>query len=761
MIIQGKLIAESPIYRGNARKTLFTRDDDGKNRLISLAGEIQGTAQALMDAFIGQSRNGKNIGLINQLWQRLYGKAMPPDLIQRVECKLNKDSYPADHFFDLRMGIKLDEDRWAAEANANYKMETILRHSVFDFVMTVNEGALGKQANADKLYFLLQELIAGRFWFGAGKSKGLGRVRLESKLPLPAPSAPPAMHSKASHLQIQSIIDAENPVLIGWNWGKIDPLMPSFSGIEGRMLIESMKAIPDPVSQRLSISLGGAILNTEDWKKKFSELLPRVIAIWLKEQSAGEKQVWVLPEVELNKMGKGKYALNKKILAKLQQIANQPFESKEAAAKAVELPFGKKANLAKRVIKVLEQQSHSTQSLDKTVWAELSRWLGLGDDIAAAAAKVVDDEAALTALLTPVCQRSQSQIFLQVDQQIKLMASDNWVDAEVETRNEHLSIKKQLKAGKITEMQWNDPEMPPEGIRPVTWRAFCEEHRRVAYRHMLNRNNLDKSITNDENQIEFLESYRNKTRQELSRPEHIDFRAGGPFNREISQGYGKPYDKIFMRMLTWKPSQQQSGAWEIYIPGSTIKGAFRKRASQLLKTLWGDTRQVFDMLNCLFGAQGRRGLVYFSDAYLVQADNPDQHFCALDGVQMDPKNGKPIESAKRDMLYAYGKSLAFSLSIDLQDIQQSDLAAVGVLLHLLEDFQRGDIALGGEKTKGFGWVKAHIDTLTWLSAKNNPIGQKLFGKQKTEACGIWQKLTQSGQAAANLLKPFLAGSAVS
>jgi hypothetical protein len=44
MILRVKLYAESPINRGDARKTLFTRDGDGTQRLVSLAGEIQGTA---------------------------------------------------------------------------------------------------------------------------------------------------------------------------------------------------------------------------------------------------------------------------------------------------------------------------------------------------------------------------------------------------------------------------------------------------------------------------------------------------------------------------------------------------------------------------------------------------------------------------------------------------------------------------------------------------------------------------------------------
>jgi len=86
--LRGALFAESPIYRGNARKTLFTRDGDGSQRLVSLAGEVAGTAEALMDAFIGKSRTGRNIGLLGQMWQRLYGDSMPEHLMTRVEGRI-------------------------------------------------------------------------------------------------------------------------------------------------------------------------------------------------------------------------------------------------------------------------------------------------------------------------------------------------------------------------------------------------------------------------------------------------------------------------------------------------------------------------------------------------------------------------------------------------------------------------------------------------------------------------------------------------
>ena len=172
MILEGKLFLESPLYRGNARKTLFTRDGDGTQRLVSLAGEVAGTAESLMDAFIGRSRNGRNVGLLDKLWFRLYGSSLPEGLISRVECELRKECYPKEHFFDLRMGIKLDEDRWAAEANANYKMETLFRNSVFNFTMYVNDQPLNQGENMSRLYYLLGELKEGRFWFGAGNSQG-------------------------------------------------------------------------------------------------------------------------------------------------------------------------------------------------------------------------------------------------------------------------------------------------------------------------------------------------------------------------------------------------------------------------------------------------------------------------------------------------------------------------------------------------------------------------------------------------------------
>ncbi len=753
MRLRGKLFAESPIYRGNARKTLFTRDGDGTQRLVSLAGEISGTAQSLMDAFIGRSKNGRNTGLLEQLWQRLYGSQMPRGLIGQVECRLQPDSYPRDNFFDLRMGLRLDEDRWAVEANANYKMETVLRHSVFDLNLLINNKVVTQNDNQARLYYLLQELQAGRFWFGAGKSKGLGRLRLEMDLPFEAPATTPQARSGANHLIVTLSFDATNPVLVGWNWGKVDPSAPpSFTSIEGRLLLEAMKDLPEVIRQRLEMSIGGPILSPDDWKNKLADYLPRVIAIWLQEQSAVEQETWFLPASALKKLGKGRHGLSKKVITQLEPLANKPFSSRDDAVSALEIALEDKANMVKRVAKSLGVKREAAKQFNQTAWQEIAGSLGLDVKLGKTLAEQMQDEAALANTLNRACRPVLSRFSQQIEQQIRLLQSDVWLETEIANREGHIRIKQMLRQGKINETQWSNFNQAPEGINLSLWREFLDGHRRVRFHHLLNARNLNKSIANDQNFIAFLKNYRDRARQELSQPYHIDFRAGGPFNREVSRKYGKPYDTVFMRMLSWAPSAQAEGMWEIYIPGGTVKGAFKKRASQVLKTLWGDSARTRKLLDRLFGKQGQRGMVLFSDAYLADPSHPEENWCAMDGVKMDPKTGRPIEGAKQDYLFAYGDKLNFRLQLDLMDLSKDDLAAFDTLATLIQDFQHGDIPLGGEKTSGFGWVQAQVSGLTWLSGGTNGLTQHLFGDVTLIPAGIWHSLKLESQAATAALK---------
>ena len=752
MKITGKLIAESPIYRGNARKTMFTRDDDGRERLVSLSGEIQGTAQALMDAFIGQSKNGRNIGLLNKLWIRLFDEPLPRGLISEVSCKLNKTSYPSDHFFDLRMGIKLDEDRWASEANANYKMETVLRDSVFDFDMTVSDAAMKNKDDQARLFYLLDELVGGRFWFGAGKSKGLGRLRLELDKPLSAPEAAPPVNPKSNHLRLVLSFDARNPVLVGWNWGKVEPDTPSFAAVEGKVLIGALRDLPPFLAERLRMVLGGPILSPQDWKTKLAQYLPRMTAIWLMEQSKSEVETWSLPDAELAKLGKGKFALSAKLMDRLKPLTEQTFTTREEAEAAVNQAMSQKANMAGRVAKILERSTSAGSDLNRNAWGQIADAFELDDGLAETVAARINDEPELTKALQAACTPVLARYGDLVDRQINLLQSDAWVDQEVAYRQQHLEIKEMILAGKISESQWDDPNQPPKGVAGTAWREFLETHSRVRFSHIANERNLRKSITNDQNMIAFLRTYRNRTRQELAQPQHIDFRPGGRNNAQVSKKYGKPYDTIFMRMLVWKPGQGKDGTWEAYIPGSTIKGAFRKRASQVLKTLWGESRQTDEVLGRLFGVQGQKALINFSDACLASPDNLERNWCSMDGVKMDPGTGQPIESAKSDYLYAYGRDLAFRLQLDLLDMTNADKEALTVLAHLLHDFQVGDVPLGGAKNSGMGWVQAGIEEIDWRTGNPGDIGSWLFQGVAPQRNGLWNQLRLTGQDAQNVFQ---------
>ncbi|MFN8459737.1 MAG: RAMP superfamily CRISPR-associated protein [Anaerolineae bacterium] len=753
MLLRGKLLAEAPIYRGNARKTLFTRDGDGTQRLVSLAGEIAGTAQSLMDAFIGQSSNGKNIGLLDQLWRRLYDTSLPHNLITHVECRLQPESYPQDNFFDLRMGVKLDEDRWAVESNANYKMETIFRHSVFELNISVDDATLKKGDNQARLYYLLQELREGRFWFGAGKSKGLGRCLLNIDLPFAAPATAPQLHPDVNHLKIDLTFNALNPVLVGWNWGRVESGdAPAFAAIEGRLLVAAMHNLPDAIRQRLEMGLGGPILNPEDWKKKLADYLPRVIAIWLRERSSGQTEIWLLPAAAVAKLSKGKFALSNKVLDQLKPLVDQSYPGREAATAALKAALGEKSNMLKRVLEVFETKREANQEFNRAAWLEVADTLELEANLADTLATQINDEAALAATLKAACQPILRRLNQQVDQQVNLLQSDVWLDAEIANREAHLRIKNMLLRGKITERDWGNRHQAPEGVGLAAWREFLDSHNRVRFQHLLNARNLQKSITNDQNFITFLKAYRDRTRQELAQPHHIDFREGGRANREISRKYGKPYDRVFMRMLSWTPSAQEQGQWEIFIPGSTIKGAFKKRAAQLLKTLWGETERTTELLDLLFGRQGQRGLIFFSDAHLVDPYQPEERWCTMDGVRMDPKTGQPIEGAKHDYLFAYGDKLSFKFQLDWQDLVPSDVPAFNLLTHLLQDFERGDIPLGGEKTSGFGWVEGKVSGLSWLTAAAEGVNQKLFGSATLTPHGPWQTLELGGLAAAAILQ---------
>jgi hypothetical protein len=262
----------------------------------------------------------------------------------------------------MRMGLKLNEDRWAVEVNANYKYETVWRNSAFDFALTVNDNIARQGENQARLFYLLEELREGRFWFGAGKSKGLGRRRVVWETAIAAPAAAPKANAVVNHLRVTAQFNASNPILVGWNWGKVDPETPAFAAIEGRALVQAMRDLPEVVRKRLEMSLGGPILNPADFKRKLASLLPRILAIHLRDQAGGETEFWTLSEKGYAKLQKEKNPVGARVLEVAKTFIEKPFPHLDAAEGALEDALGNKANMAGRIIKVMENRKQAIQT---------------------------------------------------------------------------------------------------------------------------------------------------------------------------------------------------------------------------------------------------------------------------------------------------------------------------------------------------------------------------------------------------------------
>ena len=225
--IRGKLILEGPLYRGNSRKTIFSR---GENNKVFLPGKINGQAIAMMSAFTGfwkHSKNPKanNTGLFERLWSRLFKEDMP-GFISDVTCTLDESISEKNPHFDLRMGLAIDRDRMAQAQDQNFRLETIYKGTVFNFSLSFDES----KADKYKFAVLLQELIQGRFWFGAQKSKGLGKCRLEPdeqsreliEKYKNSGTAKPSLNPSSNYIYITLELTPNNPLLVSWPWGNQD-----------------------------------------------------------------------------------------------------------------------------------------------------------------------------------------------------------------------------------------------------------------------------------------------------------------------------------------------------------------------------------------------------------------------------------------------------------------------------------------------------------------------------------------------------------
>lgn len=194
---------------------------------------------------------------------------------------------------------------------------------------------------------------------------------------------------------------------------------------------------------------------------------------------------------------------------------------------------------------------------------------------------------------------------------------------------------------------------------------------------------------------------------------------------------------------------------QVYLPGSSLKGALRAHAERISRSLredsvcnpfhvpgnnrnpspWGvpnchtlvtrkgcQDSSLFKVLcpACqVFGSLSNAGRFNISDAYL---ENPDQTQApeVRDHVSIDRFTGGSLKGAlMNNEAQTDGR---FKTQISLENITWWQLAWIGLVLRDLED---GFIAIGAGSSRGMGQVKAKIGSMDLdLIGSHNPYAQK-------------------------------------
>lgn len=645
-LFKGKIILETPIYRGNATKTLFSREGDKKERKVAIPGKVKESdvAKSLMDAFLIEPgvRRRSDSGIMGRVWQRLFGENIPDDVIDNISiaCFLNDPRTPNERFFDLRMGIGINRDTMAQMKDMNYKMETVYPGSEFEFGLNCSENM--SEEHKKKLAQLLLEMETGLMWFGAGKSKGLGKCRLsldqESKSILNIwKESTFKVKSSSNIMTIQLEFDASHPFLIGWPWGHRDNL----TGQEDVWIQKEVK-------QRRE---------HQEIKKSNPRSIDEIEA-----KDGGPEFLRQHPKLDDGSLIQYKRNFPVSIANDENFIAFLTHHSKK-----VHDELSIQGNRDFRVEKNSKRVSQSDMHYDK-IFMRMLRWRKVGQNVATTISPDnIDIKKLRRVAFTGKGEQKWKDILSVIDDKLKERLK---VDGLEENDKEKLEVQKQI----IKQLQ-------------------------------------DKKRT--------------------------DIVLKSPATTTASPQGLTRYEE----------------SWDVYIPGSTFKGAFRVRSQRVLRTLQhssccnlftpSESNRCPDSCPVcnVFGKQNHTAQVWFSDAYLLDGTNQKEKFASLDAISIDPATGSPIEGSKMDFLYAYGSNLKFKTYIYIENINLNDTNnkfMVGLLAHLLKDFQDGQIHLGGQKTSGMGWVKGKVTGIE-IRAKQDSTLFKSFGVQTTLPDGPWQR----------------------
>lgn len=198
----------------------------------------------------------------------------------------------------------------------------------------------------------------------------------------------------------------------------------------------------------------------------------------------------------------------------------------------------------------------------------------------------------------------------------------------------------------------------------------------------------------------------------------------------------------------------------LYIPGSTVKGILRDRATYLANLIGltapqphnPETLHEFaprgNIVSHIFGSRYRPGTLYFDDAQLCDEDRAfyepetfrNQQVVTQTQVSMSRRTG----AARRSMLFSseYGvRGLRFDGQIAgaLIGVPLLDDPAITYALVLLLAALSSLDQVGGNKSTGLGKVKCHITELTinsWMPDANGVEQEVKVEKRGNEAMTV-------------------------
>ena len=172
IIFSGKLVARAPLHVGGAEpggETDLILAVDGAGRYYLPGTTLAGVLRQWFERAFG-----------SQVATRMFGEARDRSPEGHASFVLIEDApLISDHMPEVRDGVGIDRFTGTAAPNIKYTRQILPVGSEFDFILSVDLQEPDKVQDQARMSCLIEALAKGEVALGAGKSRGLGRIRLE------------------------------------------------------------------------------------------------------------------------------------------------------------------------------------------------------------------------------------------------------------------------------------------------------------------------------------------------------------------------------------------------------------------------------------------------------------------------------------------------------------------------------------------------------------------------------------------------------